>query len=221
MIWSIRRIRIQGASLLAASLLLACNHEARKPSGKAVITPNAPKVLDIALDAGPNALKKRLEALEAQLNDPGKRLILLAETGDLASDTPGKVLLVPDAQHWPDDTLTSFVIAPDTSGHPEVLQIVPQSESGDWSEMESFLFDQKGRVRFWRHEFSWFGEGEVVSRYQVQCAWDAFGVPISRTADGRKPTNHQLATSPAGLTVHDLFAHYRLDAKLAQSGVNF
>lgn len=218
---SIRCIQAQIASLLTASLFLACNHRAHGSSGKSVITPHSPKITQIAPDANPKVLEKRLEALENHLTDPGRRLVLLAETGDPTSKEQGKVLPVPDAQHWPDDTMTSFVIAPNADGRPEVFQIVPQSESGDWSEMESFLFDQKGQVRFWRHEFSWFGRGESVNRYQIQCTWDASGTPIGRAILGRKPTDYQVATSPVGLTAHDLFTHYHLDAKLVQAGLHF
>jgi hypothetical protein len=141
----------------------------------------------------------------------------MAETENHQSRSPGKIVSVPDAQHWPEDTQTSFVIAPDRDGRPEVFQVVPQSESGDWSDMESFLFDREGRVRFWRHEFSWFGEGDGVNRYQIECAWDDSGAMIGQQVQGLNPDDRPVATAPAALTVSALFHRYRLDAALPKS----
>jgi len=217
MLRSTRCLPARTAGFVVTLLFLACHSKSGGPKKNEHLPGIASKTQSIQSTYTLDGLRKRLETLEARPETSGKGLILLAETGDPESESPGKISLVTDSQHWPDSTLTSFTIAPDQDGRPELLHVSPQSESGDWTEMESFLFDGKGQVIFWRHEFNWFGEGEKANHYQIECAWDAFGKVIGRQVQGENPVERTVTPVPLALTARSLFSRYRLDAALSKS----
>jgi hypothetical protein len=146
-------------------------------------------------------------------------VLLFAETGDPTSTKPGHIRAVQDPEHWPDDILTTYVLALDSEHRGRYLQIVPQSQSGDWNESQDFLFNDKGNLVFWRLEFAWFHDGDVVSKFRVSIAFDDRGRTLERQQQGAKPNEHKLPELPDAPTLKGLLAKLRIQNAARASGV--
>ena len=157
-----------------------------------------------------NNLQSEFMGWEKRANEADTQVALYAEAGNPEPDAPTRVERVKNSDSWPDDTLISFIVTSDRSGRPRFIQIVPHSESGDWDESQGFLFDEEGRLRFWSHEFGWFHDGDIVSRFKVSSAWDANGHSLERKQAGPEPAEYPISKVPEALTAHALMLKRRL-----------
>lgn len=163
---------------------------------------------------------------QADLAKAPGNLLLLARCGDPEGKGPERLVVVKDADHWPEDRLVSYVVLLDGFRRIRLLQVVPNAESGDWYEQEDCLFRPDGSLQYWERYRGAFDPDEPAKTW-IACAWSPEGAALDRASlqldpDG-KPWRGAAPRSvdPPPLRAKALIAQHRLAEALAAAKVDF
>jgi hypothetical protein len=139
-------------------------------------------------------------AAQQDLSTAGDHLLLLARCGNSEGEGPERLVTVKDPDSWPEDRLTSYVILLDGARRIRLLQVIPNSESGDWYEQDDHLFRPDGSIRYWEHYRGSFVPEEPMKAW-LASAWSPDGQALDRVSralgpegkpwKGAKPTSPQ------------------------------
>jgi len=170
-------------------------------------------------------LVMKFRSAQSELPKAKDQLLLFARCGSPETNGPERLERVKDSESWPDDCLEMYVFLLDGFRQIRLMQIVPNSESGDWYEQQDFLFGPEGKLRYWERYFGSFNPDEPTKSWHA-FAWSDNGSAIDHATqfldpEGR-PWNGREPKAPPRppLSLRTLLDQLKLTRPLQATKVN-